>query len=177
MGHDKALSCWVRGQRALLRDDFGIKKERIRNLNSIQFDWGKRHPFTTNKTSVTRSGPGPKQAEWMKQFRKLKKFHAKWGNCKVPWTYHDSALQLWTRSQRRTIRDFSGYRKERAELLNTLGFDWGDEHPFNLKPPAKEAAVEEEEPDEEPSPVRKFKKYSRPNKIGFPPKKRPRKKR
>lgn len=181
MGHDKALSCWVRGQRALLRDDLGIKKERIRNLNSIHFDWGKNHPFTKNKTSVTRGGPGPKQAEWMKQFRKLKKFHAKWGNCKVPWTYHDSALQLWARSQRRTIRDFTGYRKKRADLLNSLDFDWGDDHPFNLKPSAEVAspvaAVEEKESDEDQTPVRKFKKWSRPNKIGSPPKKRPRKRR
>lgn len=91
----------------------GIAKERIDLLNELDFVW---NTF---------------DAIWSTRYEELRQYHARHGNCRVPFEYPENpALAYWVIEQRRTykqtIRDGNsqGMPEERIKQLEELGFEW-----------------------------------------------------
>ena len=88
--------------------------ERIRELESIGFDWG-----TSNKTG------------WSVRFEQLREYKAQFGNCRVPGKYSaNPKLGTWVMHQRRNYKlqkegKPSPMTDERIRALQNVGFDWG----------------------------------------------------
>ena len=90
---------------------------RIRELESIGFDWG------ASKTDLA--------SIWSIRFQELSKFKVQFGHCLVPKQYVDNPkLGWWVATQRKTYRLHqqgkpSPITTERMRELESIGFDWG----------------------------------------------------
>ena len=67
---------------------------------------------------------------WKQMFERLERFRAQTGHCQVP-SKQDKALRAWVLHQRSRLCDDVGYKKARVDALNGIGFDWGQNHPFD----------------------------------------------
>ena len=66
----------------------------------------------------------PYSDAWMEQYKALKKYKRKNGDCRVPRFYKaDQSLGMWVSNQRRKKKEGS-LPKEREKMLNDLGFEW-----------------------------------------------------
>jgi hypothetical protein len=87
--------------------------ERIRELESIGFDWGSS------------------QTDWSVRFQQLCEFNAQFGHCLVPYQYSaNPKLGKWVNTQRGCYRLYqegkpSSMTAERIRELESIGFDWG----------------------------------------------------
>jgi hypothetical protein len=45
----------------------------------------------------------------------------------------DTDLGCWIIHQRRQLREYEGNKRKRIDLLNSIDFNWGDDHPFSKK--------------------------------------------
>ena len=87
--------------------------ERIRELESIGFDWG------TSKT------------DWSVRFQQLCEYKVHFGNCLVPRQYTaNPTLGRWITTQRRNYKLYqegkpSPMTDERSRALESIGVDWG----------------------------------------------------
>jgi hypothetical protein len=113
------LGKWVSTQRRCYRlcqegKPSPITAERIRELESIGFDWG---PSQTDSWSV--------------RFQQLCEFKAQFGHCLVPQQYAaNRKLWEWVNTQRRCYILYqegkpSPMTTERIRELESIGFDWG----------------------------------------------------
>lgn len=71
-----------------------------------------------------------KQSKWMHIFERLKAFHSVHGHCRVK-TSEDPALTAWLFYQRKSLKVYEGYRVERIDALNSVGYSWGVGHPLS----------------------------------------------
>ena len=90
---------------------------RIRELESIGFDWG------TSKTDLA--------SIWSMRFQQLCEFKEQFGHCLVPGKYSDNPnLRWWVLNQRKNYRwrqegKPSPMTEDRIRELESIGFDWG----------------------------------------------------
>eukprot|EP00536_Pseudo-nitzschia_multiseries_P017739 jgi/Psemu1/226318/e_gw1.1778.15.1 len=93
---DPQLGYWVHNQRRYCK-----KKERIDLLNAIGYVWDA-------------------EGAWMKMYQRLVEYKERYRTTRVPQTYKaDPQLGRWVATQRQRCK-----KKERVELLNTIGFVW-----------------------------------------------------
>jgi hypothetical protein len=96
-----------------------MTEDRIRELESIGFDWG---------TSRTRTDVAP---IWSVSFQQLCEFKEQFGHCLVPQQYADNPkLGRWVTNQRQSYKLHqegkpSRMTEERVRELESIGFDWG----------------------------------------------------
>ena len=76
--------------------------------------------------------PPQAQAElkWMVNFKRLQRFKARRD---YNWATIDIDLGFWVIHQRRQLREYTGNKRRRIDLLNSIDFNWGDENPLNKK--------------------------------------------
>ena len=76
--------------------------------------------------------PPPAQAElkWMVNFKRLQRFKARRD---YNWATIDIDLGFWVIHQRRQLREYTGNKRRRIDLLNSIDFNWGAENPLNKK--------------------------------------------
>ncbi|MDB4634110.1 Helicase associated domain protein [Rubripirellula sp.] len=99
------LGRWVTTQRQM-KLARKLSRERISQLDSIGFSWD---PF---------------EDAWRKSFSKLMAYKEEFGNCLVPKDYaNDPELGTWVNTQRVLKKD-GGFKKQRVELLESIGFVW-----------------------------------------------------
>ena len=104
---NQQLATWVKNQRTQFKQS-KMSEERINMLNTIGFNWG-----VSNDKS------------WNDKFEELKQYKSKHGDCNVPASYDKNhALGNWVRGQRTQFKQ-SKISKERINMLNTIGFNWG----------------------------------------------------
>ena len=112
------LGKWVNTQRGCYRlyqegKPSSMTTERIRELESIGFDWGSN------------------QTDWSLRFQQLCEFKAQFGHCLVPNKYSaNPMLGQWVSTQRYNYRfrqegKPSPMTAERIRELESIGFDWG----------------------------------------------------
>ena len=76
--------------------------------------------------------PPPAQAElkWMVNFKRLQLVKARRD---FKWTLIDVDLGFWVIHQRRQLREYTGNKRRRIDLLNSIDFNWGADNPLNKK--------------------------------------------
>jgi Helicase associated domain len=137
--HDKTLHSWVQNQRTSLgRHASGYKQERVDALNSIGFIWSKKRyakgahspASPSNELSINQGMPQElEDATWKLMFERLKEFKATNGHFRVPLQPHGE-LRSWILTQLSQLRDCQGFKRERVDFLNSIGFPWGHGHPL-----------------------------------------------
>jgi hypothetical protein len=116
------LGRWVSTQRETYRlhqegKPSGMTEDRIRELESVGFDWEVRKP---DAASI-----------WSMRFQQLSEFKVQFGHCLVPQHFaNNPKLGWWVKNQRRTYGLHqagkpSGITEERIRELERVGFDWG----------------------------------------------------
>jgi hypothetical protein len=116
------LGQWVSTQRKNYRwlqegKPSSMTEDRIRELESIGFDWG------TSKTDLA--------SIWSVRIQQLCEFKAEFGHCLVPNQYSaNPKLGRWVSKQRSSYRlqqkgKPSSMTEERIRELESIGFDWG----------------------------------------------------
>ncbi|MEO7297785.1 MAG: Helicase associated domain protein, partial [Verrucomicrobiota bacterium] len=99
----RALDVWV-GQQRSSRKSGRLSSDKIRRLDELQFEWT---PFDT---------------AWDETYLRLVSYHAKHGDCQVPFGWpEDQELSRWVVKQRSNHVALSG---ERRRKLEALGFVW-----------------------------------------------------
>ncbi len=101
---DKKLAYWINRQRILYKNG-NLSEEKINLLNAIDFEWE------------------PQELCWNKMYKRLEKFHKKFGHSRVPEGYKDKELAKWVKNQRNLYKK-DVLPQERIEALNSLGFLW-----------------------------------------------------
>lgn len=91
--------------------------EEIKDLRS-RLDAGKKQPAKRKSTP------------WMENFEKLRRYHALHGHCGVK-KRDDPVLFHFVVNQKTLLREFSGNKRERIDLLNSIDFPWGARHPMS----------------------------------------------
>lgn len=71
-----------------------------------------------------------KSTPWMENFEKLRRYHAFHGHCGVK-KRDDPVLFHFVVNQKTLLREFSGNKRERIDLLNSINFPWGARHPMS----------------------------------------------
>ena len=116
------LGHWVARQRSNYRfhqdgKPSRMTEKRLRELESIGFDWGTRKPDVAPIWSVS--------------FQQLCEFKEQFGHCLVPQQYADNPkLGRWVTNQRQSYKLHqegkpSPMTTERMRELESIGFDWG----------------------------------------------------
>lgn len=138
--HDKTLHSWVQNQRTSLgHHSSGYKQERVDALNSIGFIWSKKRAFAkithspaspSNELPINRGvSQEMEDASWTLMFEWLKKFKTTNGHFRVPLEPHGE-LRSWILIQMSQLRDCQSCKKERVDLLNSIGFPGCHGHPL-----------------------------------------------
>jgi len=115
------LGSWVKVQRANYRlhhegKSSSMTEERIQDLESVGFEWGKSK---IDFTSI-----------WSERFQQMCEFKAEFGHCLVSSNYSaNPKLGAWVKLQRSNYRWYqkgkpSGMTEERIRDLESVGFDW-----------------------------------------------------
>ena len=115
------LGKWVSNQRAQYKllqkgKPNSMIEERIRELESIGFDWG------TTKTDLV--------SIWSVRFQQLREYKVQSGHCLVPYQYSaNPKLGKWVSNQRSSYRSYqegkpNSITEERIRELESIGFDW-----------------------------------------------------
>lgn len=113
---DPVLAHWVKRQRDFYRDG-KIVRNHIQRLELLGFEW-------TCRDALVEEG-------WEQMFAQLREFHKQHGHCSVPGTWkEDLALADWVSRQRRKKNSL---RKERKDLLETLGFAWSTDDAYDAR--------------------------------------------
>ena len=118
---DPKLGGWVSSQRKSYKlDQEGkpspLTEERIRELESVGFDWGTRKP---DLASI-----------WGEHFQQLREFKVQFGHCLVPHQYSaNPKLGKWVSHQRTSYKFYqegkpSPITDERIRALETVEFKW-----------------------------------------------------
>jgi len=95
-----------------------MTEERIRELKSIGFDWG--------KTKTDFASP-----IWSVRLQQLCEFKVQFGHCLMPKHYPaNNKLENWVSDQRIQYKLFQGGKpslvtEERIRALESIGFNWG----------------------------------------------------
>jgi hypothetical protein len=72
---------------------------------------------------------GCQKLKWQKNFDCLKRYKEEHGHCQVL-RKHDKTLHSWVQNQRTSLgRHSSGYKQERVDALNSIGFIWSKKRP------------------------------------------------
>lgn len=113
------LSQWVKRQRYQFKlkaqgRHSTLTDDRQKMLDAVGFVWHCHH------------------AAWYEKLEELKKYHAQYGDCRVPHNYPpDRSLAVWVKRQRRQWKLFRNGRaqvcaisKQRIALLDRIGFEW-----------------------------------------------------
>mmetsp|Transcript_24330 Transcript_24330/g.39541 ORF Transcript_24330/g.39541 Transcript_24330/m.39541 type:complete len:270 (-) Transcript_24330:126-935(-) len=115
-----SLGTWVNRQRQEHKkrgdgDISSLNDERLEQLESIGFCWGKRKG----------------QACWEEKFKQLKEYKIKHGDCNVPIKFkQNTALGRWVSTQRSEFKKFchgdeaAAIDSERIRMLESIGFVW-----------------------------------------------------
>jgi hypothetical protein len=119
---NRKLGAWVSNQRAQYKlfqkgKPNSMIEERIRELESIDFDWE-----TSNRTAFS--------SIWSARFQQLCEYKVQSGHCLVPFQYFaNPKLGRWVSNQRAQYKLFqagkpSPMTEERIRELESIGFDW-----------------------------------------------------
>ena len=88
---------------------------------------------------------GQDELDWMDKLMRLQRFKTTLGdNGAIPdsdqgyWVSNkgailDADLGFWVIHQRQQLREYEGNKRKRIDLLNSINFHWGDDHPLNKK--------------------------------------------
>jgi len=115
------LGHWVMTQRTQYRlhqegKPSRMTEDRIRELESIGFDWG------TSKTDVA--------SIWSVRIQEIREFKEQFGHCLVPVKYSaNPKLRNWVSTQRQSYRSHQEGKptpmtEDRIRELESIGFDW-----------------------------------------------------
>lgn len=121
-GDEHSLSVWADRQRMYYHTCFLEKKvscltkKRVKQLESIGFDWG------THRVSQTQA--------WSRRFNELQHYRQQHGHCNVPTVYPENkALGRWVSEQRANFQKQkkglkSSMTAKRQLALESIGFQW-----------------------------------------------------
>lgn len=91
---------------------------------------GKFAELTDEDLEPERTYTPEQQAKWEEMFRKLVRFKAVNGHCRVPENYEDSKLVHWVGNQRKSMSrqqrglPFGRFDQKRIDMLDSIGFEW-----------------------------------------------------
>ena len=122
---DKPLGRWLGTQRT-----FHSKKKmqpyRKELLDDIGFIWGDAAVAASSSTKDHVRDVSGDATKWRQQYGKLVEFQRHNGHCRVPQRWkQDKPLGRWVETQR-TFHSKKKMRQCRKELLDDIGFVWGD---------------------------------------------------
>lgn len=116
-----ALGVWVNTLRSQRAKERFLTRERLRQLNEINFDWDFRRFAPHAEAGRRMKRVTYQEALWKKRFSELQAFQARHGHCRVPSTWPDRELAAWVVHQRQFRTRLSPERRRR---LDQLGFVW-----------------------------------------------------
>ncbi|KAI2502515.1 helicase [Fragilaria crotonensis] len=122
-----ALNTWIRNQR-VLREGGKLSQDRIDRLDKLQFSWTEPevNPGLVDQHCLENTASGPHLERWKASFKRLIEFNERFGHFDVN-TTDDMALNQWIYQQR--LRHRKGLlQKERADWLESIGFEWNVEN-------------------------------------------------
>mmetsp|Transcript_33042 Transcript_33042/g.57878 ORF Transcript_33042/g.57878 Transcript_33042/m.57878 type:complete len:175 (-) Transcript_33042:247-771(-) len=88
--------------------------------------------LTAPESGRTRSHNNVGDKEWDANYRALQNFHAKQGNCSVPFGKETGSLRSWTERQKKLYAS-SKLEPENVDNLNALDFDFTIKKPLSTR--------------------------------------------
>lgn len=102
----KSLAVWVGRQRQRRKEE-SITSDQIQRLDRLSFNWQIRE-----------------RGRWEERFEDLRRFHAKYGHCNVPFGYKDIPKLGAFVNAMRTQKSKGKLAEDRIQKLESIGFKW-----------------------------------------------------